>query len=71
MYMPLLKKTMDLNGCTVVVLPKQYTEAVEKMHGVKLKYVLMEINDEIVIRPYIPPKEVKKEAKQLEESIFY
>ncbi|MEM3697844.1 MAG: hypothetical protein QXQ94_10195 [Candidatus Bathyarchaeia archaeon] len=65
--MPLLKKVMDINGSTVVVLPKQYTDAFEKIHGVKLKQVLMEVNNEIVIKPYIPPtKPVEAHLKEKE-----
>jgi antitoxin component of MazEF toxin-antitoxin module len=57
--MPITRKVIQVGEARAVSLPKSWIENLEEQLGHPLTEVLMDVNDEIKIRPKV---EMKKEA---------
>ena len=62
--MPIIRKIMDVGNSKVISLPRSWLEFYEKEAGEKINLVLMEVDKELKVLPYIPKENKTNKIKE-------
>jgi len=54
--MPIIRKLVEIGNSRAVFLPKSWLEYFEKQYGMKIEKVLLEVDRELKILPYLPKR---------------
>lgn len=64
MNVPIIRKIIELGNSKVISLPKSWLEFYEKDVGKHIKHVIMEVNKELKILPYVPKLEKTPQGEE-------